>query len=142
MASDTNGTDPTSKTAHEKVLAEIAASKKRAASGDEDAGDNGPSENGGSGNGDDSDGSGGAFSASGATPRDAWEIFTAEDRRRQRAAFALALAINAALMLALGVFGRVRIFVPNAPSDSISVVFVDLPEDPIFPELRDPRTLP
>ena len=123
MASDTNGTGGPEKTAHEKVMAEIAAAKTRRADASTDAG-------------------GEPLRAVRDFARQQWEGRAIDDRHRWRKSFAAALAINIAVLTALGVFGRVRIWVPNAPSDSISVVFVDLPEDPIFPELRDPETVP
>jgi len=61
--------------------------------------------------------------------------------RRRRAALAGSLALNAAMLLLLAVYGRVHIFVPNKPAESISVVYVDLPPAPI-PDLRDPVVAP
>ena len=131
MPSDTKGAAPDSKTAHEKVLAEIADAKRRA---EPEAAETEKSSS-------ETDATGPRSAALHAA-KAYWSRIAADDRRRWRASLALAIAINAVLLTALGVFGRVRIFVPNAPSDSISVVFVDLPEDPIFPELRDPETVP
>jgi hypothetical protein len=67
------------------------------------------------------------------------ERLAATPKRRQRAAIAGALAVNVAILALLAIYGRVRIFVPNKPADSISVVFVDLPVDPPDIELRDPE---
>lgn len=53
-----------------------------------------------------------------------------------------ALAVNAVILVILGVYGRVRIYVPNKPADSISVVLVDLPTLAPIPNLRDPEKAP
>lgn len=66
----------------------------------------------------------------------------ANDRRRQLAAVLLAFAINFSVLTLLAVFGKVRIWLPNAPRDTISVVMVDLPQEPLVPELRDPEITP
>ena len=42
----------------------------------------------------------------------------------------------------LAVFGRVQIFVPNLPASSINVTLVNVPVDPLVPELRDPEITP
>lgn len=65
----------------------------------------------------------------------------ATPRRRQRASAIGALALNAAMLTLLAIYGRVHIFVPNKPANSISVVFVDLPPAPV-PDLRDPLVAP
>jgi len=39
-------------------------------------------------------------------------------------------------------FGRVRIYMPNAPASPISITLVNLPVDPLVPELRDPEITP
>ncbi len=61
--------------------------------------------------------------------------------RRRRAALIGSVALNAAMLALLAVYGRVHIFVPNKPAESISVVYVDLPPAPI-PDLRDPEVAP
>ena len=61
--------------------------------------------------------------------------------RQRRASFIGAVLLNAALLTLLAIFGRVHIFVPNKPADSISVVFVDLPPA-AAPDLRDPEVAP
>ena len=63
-------------------------------------------------------------------------------RRRRRAALGAAAVVNLALLTVLAVYGRVHIFVPNRPAESISVVFVDLPDVAPIPELRDPEIAP
>ena len=70
------------------------------------------------------------------------DFIAADRRRRAMASVLLALAINAVVLITLSIFGRVRIWVPNTPADSISVVFVDLPELQPLPELRDPEVVP
>jgi hypothetical protein len=70
------------------------------------------------------------------------ERFAATPRRRQQTAAASALALNAVVLGLLAIFGRVHIFVPNRPAESISVVYVDLPASPPIPELRDPEVVP
>lgn len=62
--------------------------------------------------------------------------------RRRRTAIAGALAINAAMLIVLAIYGRVLIFVPNKPAESISVVYVDLPASPPVIDLRDPEIAP
>ena len=53
-----------------------------------------------------------------------------------------AVLLNLAMLAVLAVYGRVRIFVPNKPADSMSVVFVDLPANPPVVDLRDPEIAP
>ncbi len=62
-------------------------------------------------------------------------------QRRRRASLIGAVALNAAMLTLLAIYGRVHIFVPNKPASSISVVFVDLPPAPV-PDLRDPEVEP
>lgn len=62
--------------------------------------------------------------------------------RRRRAAIIAAFLLNLAMLGLLAVYGRVRIFVPNRPASSISVVFVDLPASPPVIDLRDPEIAP
>jgi hypothetical protein len=62
--------------------------------------------------------------------------------RRRRSAVLGALAVNAAILGALAIYGRVHIFVPNKPANSISVVYVDLPASPPVIDLRDPELAP
>ncbi len=62
--------------------------------------------------------------------------------RRRRASVFGALALNLAMLSVLAVYGRVQIFVPNRPADSISVVYVDLPASPPAIDLRDPEIAP
>lgn len=62
--------------------------------------------------------------------------------RRRRTAIIGALAINAAMLAVLAVYGRVLIFVPNKPAESISVIYVDLPASPPAIDLRDPEIAP
>lgn len=61
--------------------------------------------------------------------------------RRRRTSLIGAVLLNAALLTLLAVYGRVHIFVPNKPADSISVVYVDLPPAAV-PDLRDPEVAP
>lgn len=62
-------------------------------------------------------------------------------QRRHRASLIGSLLLNAAMLIVLAIYGRVHIFVPNKPAESISVVYVDLPPAPI-PDLRDPEVAP
>lgn len=62
--------------------------------------------------------------------------------RRRRASIIGAVLFNAAMLTLLGIYGRVHIYVPNKPADSISVVYVDLPASPPVLELRDPEIAP
>lgn len=61
--------------------------------------------------------------------------------RRRRASLIGAILLNTALLTLLAVYGRVHIFVPNKPAESISVVYVDLPPAAV-PDLRDPEVAP
>jgi hypothetical protein len=61
--------------------------------------------------------------------------------RRRRASLVGSVILNAAMLALLAVYGRVHIFVPNKPAESISVVYVDLPPAPI-PDLRDLEVAP
>lgn len=70
------------------------------------------------------------------------ERLAATPTRRRRSAVAAALVLNIAMLAVLAVYGRVRIYVPNKPADSISVVFVDLPVNPPVIDLRDPEIAP
>ncbi len=65
----------------------------------------------------------------------------ATPQRRRRASLIGSLLLNAAMLALLAVYGRVHIFVPNKPAESISVVYVDLPPAPV-PDLRDPEVAP
>ncbi len=60
---------------------------------------------------------------------------------RRRTSITGAVLLNAAMLTLLAIYGRVHIFVPNKPADSISVVFVDLPPAAV-PDLRDPEVAP
>ncbi|OFX04554.1 MAG: hypothetical protein A3E78_04400 [Alphaproteobacteria bacterium RIFCSPHIGHO2_12_FULL_63_12] len=62
--------------------------------------------------------------------------------RRRRSALSGAILLNLAMLAVLAVYGRVRIYVPNKPAESISVVFVDLPVSPPVVDLRDPEIAP
>ena len=123
MPSNRNPENGSGNTAHEKVLDAIAQAK---------AGDQPPKK---------------------PKPRSSFAAFrkdavrridriAANENRRLAASLLLAFAINAAVLTALAVFGRVRIWVPNAPADSINIVFVEDTPQPIFPELRDPEIVP
>lgn len=70
------------------------------------------------------------------------EALAANPISRRRASIVGAVAINAALLFVLAVYGRVHIFVPYKPADSISVVYVDLPASPPVVDLRDPEIEP
>ncbi|MGD9800751.1 MAG: hypothetical protein AB7F91_16100 [Parvularculaceae bacterium] len=61
---------------------------------------------------------------------------------RRRAAITGALALNILMLAVLAVYGRVRIYVPNKPADSISIVYVDLPANVPVIDLRDPEIAP
>ncbi|MEK7266047.1 MAG: hypothetical protein AAB227_08110 [Pseudomonadota bacterium] len=70
------------------------------------------------------------------------ERLAANPVRRRRSSIAGAVLLNMALISVLAVYGRVRIYVPNKPAESISVVFVDLPANPPVVDLRDPEIAP
>lgn len=70
------------------------------------------------------------------------ERLAATPIRRRRASIAGAVALNAGMLVVLAVYGRVQIFVPNKPAESISVVYVDLPASPPVLDLRDPEIAP
>ncbi len=58
------------------------------------------------------------------------DYLAATDQRRRRASLALAIALNLILLTLLATFARVRIWIPNAPSDTIQVTLVEtLPYD-------------
>lgn len=60
-----------------------------------------------------------------------------DDRRRRIAAALLAFSLNLILLTVMSVFAKVRIWIPNAPSDTINITLVEmLPRDL---ELRDPE---
>ena len=61
------------------------------------------------------------------------------DARRRFSALLLSVGVNAIALTLLGVFGKVTIFVPNRPAESISVVMVNLPDDPLPELLQDPE---
>ncbi|MEM9704932.1 MAG: hypothetical protein AAF850_02515 [Pseudomonadota bacterium] len=79
-----------------------------------------------------------AFAADGLARLDA---LASSDRRRRATAISTALLINAFVLIILGIYGRVRIFVPNAPATSISVVFVDNPDEIAPPALDEPEAI-
>jgi hypothetical protein len=64
------------------------------------------------------------------------------ESRRRRMSLAGAIALNCAMLALLMVYGRVHIYVPNKPAESISVVYVDLPVSPPVIDLRDPEIAP
>lgn len=70
------------------------------------------------------------------------ERLAANPIRRRRSAIAGAVLLNMAMISVLAVYGRVRIYVPNKPAESISIVFVDLPASPPLVDLRDPEIAP
>ncbi len=68
------------------------------------------------------------------------DYLSATDVRRGRTSLAMAIAINLIVLTLLSTFARVRIWIPNAPSDTIQVTLVEtLPFD--LP-LRDPDPQP
>lgn len=60
-------------------------------------------------------------------------------RRRNRASLAGAIILNLLMLTVLAVYGRVRIYVPNKPAESMSIVYVDLPANVPVVDLRDPE---
>lgn len=64
------------------------------------------------------------------------------DGSRRSWSIVASLAINAVIFSVLAIYGRVEIFVPNRPADSISIVFVDLPVAPVIPDLTQPDVAP
>ncbi len=69
------------------------------------------------------------------------DTLAANDRRRKTSALVIAISINLIVLTALSVFGRVRIWVPNAPGAAISITLVEIPRLDL-PELRDPEINP
>lgn len=68
------------------------------------------------------------------------DFLSASDVRQRRASVVLAIAVNLTLLTLLSTFARVRIWIPNAPSDTIQVTLVEpLPFDLA---LRDPDLEP
>jgi len=68
------------------------------------------------------------------------DYLAAKERRQNVASIVLAVAINIMVLTLLSTFARVRIFIPNAPSDTIQLTLVEpLPFD--LP-LRDPELDP
>lgn len=63
-----------------------------------------------------------------------------DDARRGRAALTLALSINLVVLTLMSTFARVRIWIPNAPSDTIQVTLVE--SLPLELPLRDPELDP
>lgn len=58
------------------------------------------------------------------------DYLAATEPRKRRTSFALAIAINLIVLTLLSTFARVRIWIPNAPSDTIQVTLVEpLPFD-------------
>ncbi|GEM_PF-1296318 len=66
------------------------------------------------------------------------DSIAAVDRRRRIAAIAVALSINVIVLTLVSVFARVRIWIPNAPSDMLQVTLVEMAPFET-PELRDPE---
>lgn len=69
------------------------------------------------------------------------DAVAAQDRRRRVTALAVALWINVIVLTLMSTFARVRIWIPNAPSDTINVTLVELPRLEL-PDLRDPEIAP
>ena len=63
------------------------------------------------------------------------------DRKRRISALAIAIAVNIILLTPMSTFARVRIRIPNAPSDTLNVTMVELPRLDL-PDLRDPQITP
>lgn len=70
------------------------------------------------------------------------ERAAATPRRRNTNSIAGAVLLNIAMLTVLAVYGRVRIYVPNKPAESISIVYVDLPTQLPTVDLRDPDIAP
>ncbi|MBI1393732.1 MAG: hypothetical protein GC152_13420 [Alphaproteobacteria bacterium] len=66
----------------------------------------------------------------------------ADPPRRHRMAISTALIVNAIALTLLAVYGRVTIFVPNRPADSINIVLVNLPQEPLPLNLRETAAPP
>lgn len=84
----------------------------------------------------------GAIDGFGAASARMLDGLAANDGRRRIAAILAAFAINLSVLTVLAVFGKVRIWLPNAPRQTISVVLVNEPEEPLIPELRNPEIAP
>lgn len=69
------------------------------------------------------------------------DALAAHERQRFAAAMLLAIIVNGGVLVALSIFGEVRIWVPNRPSTTISLVFADLTIEPDVPELIRPETI-
>jgi len=70
------------------------------------------------------------------------ERIAAKPAVRHRWSLAGALLLNFVLLAVLAIYGRVQIFVPNKPVQSMSVVYVDLPDIAPIPKLREPEIAP
>lgn len=70
------------------------------------------------------------------------ERAAATPKRRNTNAIVGAVLLNIAMLAVLAVYGRVRIYVPNKPAESISIVYVDLPTQLPTVDLRDPDIAP
>ncbi|MEM9899496.1 MAG: hypothetical protein AAF742_08985, partial [Pseudomonadota bacterium] len=56
---------------------------------------------------------------------------------RSRASLLAAAIVNIVALSLLAAYGRVTIFVPNRPADSINIVLVNVPEAPLPINLRE-----
>ncbi len=66
------------------------------------------------------------------------ETLAVNDRRRRFSALTMALMLNLVLLSSMALFGRFRIFIPNAPPSSINISLVSEAADPIYTQLRNP----
>ncbi len=70
------------------------------------------------------------------------EYLAVDPERRKRTSIVLAVAVNIMLYTALAVFGRFKIWIPDAPGESMTVVMVDLPTETVLPEPSEPEVAP
>ena len=66
------------------------------------------------------------------------ERFASTERKRHFSAMTLAILLNFALLSSMALFGKFRIFIPNAPPSTVNISLVSQAADPIYPTLRDP----
>ncbi|MEL7019743.1 MAG: hypothetical protein AAGL18_13545, partial [Pseudomonadota bacterium] len=66
-----------------------------------------------------------------------FEVFGANEKRRQFSALSMAAVLNAFLLSVMAVYGTFQIFIPNAPPTTINISLVSQAADPIYPTLRD-----
>ncbi len=132
MASDTESTNSSSEQAPVEALSRVRQAAARARERQKRARDLRAAKGGWRG----------AIGGFGAASTRFFDRLAANDRRRKSAAILLAIVINFSVLTSLAVFGRVRLWHPDAPRNTISITLVDMPSAPLIPELRDPEITP